>query len=83
MVCRSVFELDGCNVDYSLPRSVGDDVHEAQEVLTGVPEAHAASDSAFIVGGRAREIECDHALVLVPYVDHPVEFLDSRIYMEG
>ena len=46
---------------------------EAQQVLAGVPEAHAPARAAFEVGSGAAHVEGDHALVLVPGVNHPVQ----------
>ena len=38
---------------------VGDDVHEAVQVLTGIPEAHAPARAGFIIGGGAAHVEGD------------------------
>ena len=73
MVGRSVGELRGRYVQDSLSCAGGDHVHEAQKVLCRVPEAHAASHAAFVVACAAAHVERDHALVLVPDVDHAVE----------
>ena len=48
-------------------------MYEADEVLVAVAEAHAPAYAALEEGCRAREVEGDHALVLVPDVDHAVE----------
>ena len=45
---------------------------EAQQILAGIPEAHAPAHAAFEIAGGAGHIEGDHALVLIPDVYHPV-----------
>ena len=73
MVGAAVLELGGGNVQNALPRPGGDDVHKAKQVLTAVPEAHAAAGAALVVAGRAAHVEGDHALILVPEVHHAVQ----------
>ncbi len=68
------------DVEDALFRARGDQVHEAQQVLVRVAEAHAAADPGLEVGGRARHVEGHHALVGVPDVDHAVEALVSRFH---
>ena len=46
---------------------------KAHEVLVRVAEAHATAYTTLEEGGRTREVERNHALVLVPDVDHAVE----------
>jgi len=65
-------KLRGCHVQDALARSFGDHVQESQQILCRIPEAHAAANARFEVGGRARHIEGDHTLVGVPDVDHAV-----------
>ena len=48
-------------------------MHKAQQVLRGVTEAHAPPDAAFIIAGGARQVKGDHALILMPEVDHAVQ----------
>ena len=71
------------DVEDALLRARGDEVDEAEEVLVRVAEAHAAADAGLEVGGRARHVERDHALVRVPDVDHPVEPGVLRLHVVG
>ena len=73
VVGAAVRELGGRDVQDALPGAAWDQVHKAQEVLRGIAEAHAPADARLKVGGGARHVEGDHALVLVPDVDHPVQ----------
>ena len=50
-------------------------MHEADEVLVRIAEAHTTADTALEEGSRTGHVECNHALVLVPDVDHTVELL--------
>ena len=72
VVGAAVGKLRSRDVQNPLPGPLRDHVHEAQQVLAGVPEAHAPARAAFKVGGGAAHVEGDHALVLVPGVDHEV-----------
>ena len=72
VVGAAVRELGGSNVQQTLPGLFGNHMHEAQQVLTGIPEAHATAHAAFKIAGGAGHIEGHHALVLVPDVHHPV-----------
>ena len=56
---------------------------KAEEILTGVPKAHAAPHAALVVARGAAHIERDHALVLVPDVHHPVKLPAARLYTEA
>ena len=53
-------------------RAIRDQVHESQQVLVRVAEAHPPPDAGLEQRCRARQVERDHALVRVPDVDHPV-----------
>ncbi len=55
----------------SCPR--GDQMHEAEEILVRVAEAHPSPDAGLEQRRRAREVEGDHALVLVPDVDGSID----------
>ena len=57
-------------------------MHEAEQVLTGIAEAHSAADAGFVVGSRAAHIEGDHALVLVPDIHHAIDFFAARFDVE-
>ena len=83
MVGAAVLKLGGGDIQNALPGAGGDDVHKAQQILTAVPEAHAASGTAFKVAGRAAHVKGDHALVLVPDVDHAVQLFLAGVQMVG
>ena len=83
VVGAAVLKLGGGDIQNALPGAGGDDVHKAQQILTAVPEAHAASGTAFKVAGRAAHIKGDHALVLVPDVDHAVQLFLAGVQMVG
>ena len=80
MVGAAVLKLGGGNVDNPLSCPVRDQMHKAKKILTGIPEAHAASDAGLVVGSGAGHVECDHALVLIPDIDHTVNFIVGRLY---
>ena len=80
VVGAAVRLLGGGDVEDALPRPRRDEVHEAEQVLVRVAEAHAAADAGLEVRGRARHVEGDHALVGVPDVDHPVETLVAGLH---
>ncbi len=58
-------------------------MHKAQKILTAVPEAHAASGAAFVIAGRAAHVKGDHALVLMPDIDHAVQLFLAGFQMVG
>ena len=77
MVAAAVRELGRRDVEYSLACALRNLVHEAHEVLVGIPEPHTPAYSALEIAGAAAHVEGDHTLVLVPYVHHTVQFLYS------
>ena len=83
MVGAAVGELGGGNVQNALPRAGGDQMHKAEQILTGIAEAHAAAGAALIIAGRAAHVEGDHALVLVPGIDHAVELFIAALDRVG
>ena len=83
VVGAAVGELGGGNVQNALPRAGGDQMHKAEQILTGIAEAHAAAGAALIIAGRAAHVEGDHALVLVPGVDHAVELFIAALDRVG
>ena len=82
VVGGAVLHLGGGDVQNALAGQLGDDVHEAQQVLRGVAEAHAAADAALEVGRRARHMVGHGALVLVPGVEHAVHLDFRRVGLE-
>ena len=79
VVGAAIGELGGGNVQNALPRAGGDQMHKAEQILTGIAEAHAAAGAALIIAGRAAHIEGDHALVLVPDIDHAIELFVTAL----
>ena len=55
-------------------------MHEAQKVLAAVTEAHSSTRSALIIGRATAHIERHHTLILVPDIDHTVEFFLGRTH---
>ena len=53
VVSASVLKLGGCDIDDSLAGTFRNQVYEAQQILTGIAEAHAAADAGFIIGSGA------------------------------
>ena len=49
MVCTSVLELGGSDIDYPLTCAVGDKMYKSEQILTGISESHSASDTGFII----------------------------------
>ena len=82
MIGAAVWELRGGDVQNALPRPLRDDMHEAEQVLTRIAEAHPAPHAAFKVACRPAHVERDHALILVPDVDHPVDLLVAGLGVE-
>ena len=83
VVGAAVLKLGGGDIQNALPGTGGDDMHKAQQILTAVPEAHAASGTAFVVAGGAAHVKGDHALVLMPDVDHAVQLFLTGFQMVG
>ena len=50
MVCASVLELCGSNINNSFSCTVGDQMNEAKQILTGISKAHATADTGLIIG---------------------------------
>ena len=82
MVCAAVRELRGGDIKNTLSRAPGNDMDEAKYVLARIPEAHAAAHATFKVGSGTAHVERDHALVLVPDVDHPVDLFIAGLGVE-
>ena len=81
--CGTVLQLGGGDVDDALACAVRNQMHESQQILVGIAEAHAAAHAGFVVGGGTGHVEGDHALVLMPDVHHAVEFLVSGLHAVG
>ena len=75
MIAAAVRELGRSYVYDTLTRPFRYLVYKSHKVLVGVAEAHSAADSALEERSGTGHVESHHALVLVPYVHHPVELL--------
>ena len=53
MICTSVFKLCCCNIQNTLSCAVRNQMYETKQILTGITESHAASDTALEVGSGA------------------------------
>ena len=53
VVGTAVLKLGGSNVQNAFPCAGRDHVDEAQQILTGIPEPHAAADAALVIAGTA------------------------------
>ena len=80
MVSAAVLELGGSDIDDTLSCTIRDQMYEAEQILAGITEAHATTDSRLIIRSGTGHVEGYHALILVPGVDHTVYFFVSRIY---
>ena len=75
VVAATVGELCRCNVNDALTGTTGNLMDETYEVLIGVAETHATAYPTLKERSRTREAEGNHALVLVPDIDHAVQTL--------
>ena len=83
MIGASIRKLCGSYIQDPFPGASRDQVNKAEQILTGVTETHASSDTGFIVLSAAGHIESDHALVLIPDIDHSVNFRAAAGDMEA
>ena len=82
MVSAAVLKLGGSDIEDTLSCAIRDQMYETEQILAGITEAHASADAGFKVGSRTGHIEGDHTLILVPYVDHAIQFFFGRRYGE-
>ena len=75
MVAAAIAELGGSDIQDALTGALRDLVHEAQQILGGIAEAHAAANATLKHGGGTAHIEGHHALVGIPDVDHAAQLL--------
>ena len=78
VVCASVLKLCAGNIQDALPRTGGDQVDKAQQILAGIPESHSPAQPALKIAGTAAHIKGDHALILIPHIHKPVQFFIIR-----
>src|SRR3712207_2275411 len=55
-------------------------MHKAHEVLITIAESHATTYATLKETGRTAHAEGDHTLVLIPYIDHPIELFVRALY---
>ena len=80
MVRTAVLELGGSDINDTLSCTVRNQMYETEQILTGITETHTTADSGFVIGSGTGHVESNHTLILVPGVDHTVDFLVSGIY---
>src|SRR3712207_4930913 len=76
MVTASIGKLGGRNVNDSLAGTLRNLMHKAHEVLITIAESHATTYATLEETGRTAHAEGYHALVLIPYIDHPIELFE-------
>ena len=81
MIAAAIRELCRGNINDTLTGTWRNLMHEAHEVLVRIAEAHATAYAALEERCRAREVEGNHTLVLVPDVHHTVEFVVTRLHL--
>ena len=55
-------------------------MYETEKILAGITESHTTSDTGFIIRSGPRHVKCNHTLILVPDINHAVQFLILRLY---
>ena len=79
----AALELGRSQVQDSLPGSRRDHVDEAQQILGGVTETHAAANTRLEEGCRTGHVKGHHALVGIPEVDHAIGVFVGRLHLVG
>ena len=82
MISAAVRELCRRNVDDPLSCALGNQMYKTEQVLAGISEAHSPADTGLVIGSASGHVEGDHALVLIPDIDHPVHLGSGTLYME-
>ena len=83
VISAAVGELCGGNIQDTFSCPLRNQMEEAQEILAGIPKAHASADTGLIVGGGTGHIEGYHTLILVPDIHHTVHLIVGRAYLEA
>ena len=83
VIGAAVRELGRGDVEDALTRTPGNHMYKAQQILARIAEAHPAPHAGLEIAGRAAHVEGDHALVLVPDVDHAVELFLAAVHPVG
>ena len=78
VIGTAVRELGGGDIDDTLSCALRDQMNETEQILAGITESHAAAGTGFIIGSGTGHVECYHALILVPDVDHTVNLFIGR-----
>ena len=55
-------------------------MNEAEKLLAGITESHAAAGSGFVVRGGTGHIKGYHTLILVPDIGHAVDMRIAALY---
>ncbi|MNO32640.1 hypothetical protein D3C76_226370 [compost metagenome] len=79
VIRAAVFELGSGDIQNTLSGTLRDLVHEAEQVLVGVTEAHAAANPGFEIGSGTGHVERNHTLVRIPDVNHAVKLLVAAL----
>ena len=80
MICAAILELGGSNIDDPFSCTVGNQMNETEQILTGITEAHTTTDTGFVIGCRTAHVEGYHTLILIPDIYHTVDLIVRRFY---
>ena len=75
VVAAAIGKLCRGYIDDALTCTAGNLMHKAYKVLVTIAEAHATPHTALEERSRTREVESNHALILIPDVYHAVHAL--------
>ncbi len=78
----AALQLRRRQIENSLAGALRDHVHDAQQILGGIAETHAAANAALKIGSGPGHIERRHILVSVPDIDHAVGVLIWRLHLQ-
>ena len=81
MIASAIRELCRSDIDDALTCARWNLVNKAHKVLITIAEAHATAYTTLEERSRTREVEGNHALILVPDVHHAVELIVTRAYI--
>ena len=73
MIRTAIGELGCRDIQDALPCPLRDLMDKAEQVLVRIAEAHATANSGLKIRSAAGHIECHHALIRVPNIDHAVK----------
>jgi hypothetical protein len=75
--------MDRRNVEDALPGAFRYEVYKTEQVLTGIPEAHAPAGAAFKVARAPAQVEGYHTLILIPDVHHAVMIMPKNRFSDA